>query len=67
MVELVRLDRPAGFAVADLAATGLGTGAADAVLCVDAIQFAPEPEAAYRELRRVEEVLDARLKHLEER
>ena len=26
---------------------------ADAVLCVDAIQFAPEPEAAYRELRRV--------------
>jgi SAM-dependent methyltransferase len=48
-----RQDRTAGFAVADLAATGLGTGAADAVLCVDAIQFAPEPDAAYRELRRV--------------
>jgi SAM-dependent methyltransferase len=48
-----RLGRTAGFAVADLAATGLGTGAADAVLCVDAIQFAPEPDAAYRELRRV--------------
>jgi SAM-dependent methyltransferase len=48
-----RLDRPAGYAVADLAATGLGPGAADAVLCVDAIQFAPEPGAAYRELRRV--------------
>jgi SAM-dependent methyltransferase len=48
-----RLDRPAGYAVADLAATGLGTDAADAVLCVDAIQFAPEPGAAYRELRRV--------------
>ena len=40
-------------AVGDLAATGLGAGAADAVLCVDAIQFAPEPDAAYRELRRV--------------
>jgi SAM-dependent methyltransferase len=48
-----RLDGTAGYAVADLAATGLGTGAADAVLCVDAIQFAPEPAAAYRELRRV--------------
>ena len=48
-----RQDRTAGFAVADLAATGLGPGAADAVLCVDAIQFAPEPDAAYRELRRV--------------
>ena len=44
-----RLDRTAGFAVADLAATGLGPGVADAVLCVDAIQFAPEPDAAYRE------------------
>ena len=48
-----RLGRTTGYAVADLAATGLGTGAADAVLCVDAIQFAPEPAAAYRELRRV--------------
>ena len=48
-----RLDLKAGFAVADLAATGLGPGAADAVLCVDAIQFAPDPGAAYRELRRV--------------
>ena len=43
----------AGFIVADLAATGLGTGLADAVLCVDAIQFAPQPAAAYQELRRV--------------
>ena len=25
----------------------------DAVLCVDAIQFAEEPDAAYRELKRV--------------
>ena len=48
-----RLGRTAAFCVADLAAPGLGTGAAGAVLCVDAIQFAPRPEAAYRELRRV--------------
>jgi SAM-dependent methyltransferase len=48
-----RLGHTAGFHVADLAATGLATGMAGAVLCVDAIQFAPRPEAAYRELRRV--------------
>ena len=48
-----RLDRAAQFRVGDLAATGLGTGSADAVLCVDAIQFADPPDAAYRELRRV--------------
>jgi hypothetical protein len=41
------------FHIADLAAPGLGTGSAGAVLCVDAIQFAPRPDAAYRELRRV--------------
>jgi SAM-dependent methyltransferase len=43
----------ADFRVGDLAATGLDTGAADAVLCVDAIQFAPEPGAAYDEIHRV--------------
>jgi SAM-dependent methyltransferase len=48
-----RLGRTADFAVGDLSATGLGAGEADAVLCVDAIQFAPRPAAAYRELRRV--------------
>jgi SAM-dependent methyltransferase len=48
-----RLGRTAAFCVADLAATGLGTGSAGGVLCVDAIQFAPRPDAAYRELRRV--------------
>jgi ubiquinone/menaquinone biosynthesis C-methylase UbiE len=48
-----RLGRAAAFHVADLAAPGLGTGSAGAVLCVDAIQFAPRPDAAYRELRRV--------------
>jgi SAM-dependent methyltransferase len=48
-----RLGRTADFRVGDLAATGLDAGSVDAVLCVDAIQFAPEPDAAYRELRRV--------------
>jgi SAM-dependent methyltransferase len=48
-----RLGRPAEFLVGDLAATGLAAGSANAVLCVDAIQFAAEPAAAYRELRRV--------------
>ena len=48
-----RLGRTAAFCVADLAAPGLRTGSAAAVLCVDAIQFASRPNAAYRELRRV--------------
>jgi SAM-dependent methyltransferase len=43
----------ADFRVGDLAATGLDTGVADAVLCVDAIQFAPQPGAAYAEIYRV--------------
>jgi SAM-dependent methyltransferase len=43
----------ADFRVGDLAAAGLDTGAADAVLCVDAIQFAPEPGAAYGEIHRI--------------
>ncbi len=48
-----RLGRTAEFRVGDLAVTGLDTGSADAVMCVDAIQFAPRQDAAYRELRRV--------------
>jgi SAM-dependent methyltransferase len=44
---------PADFRVGDLAATGLDAGCADAVLCVDAIQFAPVPAAAYTEIRRI--------------
>ena len=48
-----RLGATADFRVGDLAATGLDPGSADAVLCVDAIQFAPDPAAAYREIRRV--------------
>jgi SAM-dependent methyltransferase len=48
-----RLGREAEFSVGDLAATGRGSGSADAVLCVDAVQFADDPDAAYRELRRI--------------
>jgi SAM-dependent methyltransferase len=43
----------AEFRVGDLASTGLAAGAANGVLCVDAIQFAPEPQAAYQEIRRI--------------
>jgi SAM-dependent methyltransferase len=43
----------ADFRVGDLAATGLDAGSADAVLCVDAIHFAPQPGAAYGEIRRI--------------
>src|SRR5262245_44126916 len=43
----------ADFRVGDLAATGLGAGSADAVLCVDAIQFAPQQDAAYQEIARI--------------
>ena len=43
----------ATFVVGDLAATGWPDASVDAVLCVDAIQFADEPIAAYREIRRV--------------
>ena len=43
----------AEFRVGDLAASGLDSGSADAVLCVDAIHFAPEPAAAYREIARI--------------
>jgi SAM-dependent methyltransferase len=48
-----RLGRTADFRRGDLAATGLGDGSVNAVLCVDAIQFAEEPSAAYAEIRRV--------------
>jgi SAM-dependent methyltransferase len=43
----------AEFRAGDLAATGLAAGCADGVLCVDAIQFAPRPGDAYREIRRI--------------
>jgi SAM-dependent methyltransferase len=43
----------ADYHCADLTATGLPDRCADAVLCVDAIQFAAEPAAAYGEIRRL--------------
>jgi SAM-dependent methyltransferase len=47
-----RLGREAEFHVGGLGRTGLDEASVDAVLCVDAIQFADEPAAAYAELRR---------------
>jgi SAM-dependent methyltransferase len=48
-----RLGRPADFRTGDLAATGLDPHSVTGVLCVDAIQFAEQPAAAYEEMRRV--------------
>jgi len=47
------LHREADFRVGDLVATGLPDAAVHGVLCVDVIQFAVDPPAAYAELRRV--------------
>jgi SAM-dependent methyltransferase len=47
---------PAGraeFQLGDLRATGLPTGAADGLMCVDAVQFAEPPLAALLEFRRL--------------
>lgn len=43
----------ADFRLGDLTATGLDAGSVQAVMCIDAIQFATPQEAGYRELRRV--------------
>ena len=43
----------ADFRVGDFATTGLDAGSANSVLCVDAIQFAAVPAAAYTEIRRI--------------
>jgi SAM-dependent methyltransferase len=51
--QAARLGRDADFGTGDLAATGLDTDSVAGVLCVDAIQFADQPAAAYAELRRV--------------
>jgi SAM-dependent methyltransferase len=48
-----RLGVTGDFRIGDLAATGLDAGSADAVLCVDAIHFAQQSDAAYREIHRV--------------
>jgi SAM-dependent methyltransferase len=43
----------AEFRTGDLTASGLPDRSVNAVLCTDSIQFPEQPEAAYRELRRV--------------
>ena len=43
----------AEFRIGSLLATGLPTASADAVMCVDAVQFAEPPVAALREFRRL--------------
>jgi SAM-dependent methyltransferase len=43
----------ASFSLGELSATGLADRSVDAVLVVDAVQFAEQPAQAYRELRRV--------------
>ncbi len=48
-----RLGRQATFEIGELTGTGLSVGSVEAVMCVDAIQFAQPPEAAYREMSRV--------------
>ena len=48
-----RLGRTGDFRVGDLAATGLDDDSVDGVMVVDSIQFAPDPAAAYAEIRRV--------------
>lgn len=52
-VLAAELGRTALFRVGDLAATGLPAGSADAVVCIDAIQFAAPATAAYAEIARV--------------
>ena len=47
------LGRPARFQVGDLTATGLADASVDAVMCIDAVQFAEPSVAVYREVRRV--------------
>jgi SAM-dependent methyltransferase len=47
------LDDVAEFRTGDLSSTGLPTGVADAVLCVDAFHFARPPSAAAAECRRL--------------
>jgi SAM-dependent methyltransferase len=50
---LFGLEAKATFAVGTLDATGLSAGIADAVICIDAFQFAPDRVAAAAEIRRV--------------
>jgi SAM-dependent methyltransferase len=47
------LGRLGRFQVGDLTATGLADASVNAVMCIDAVQFAESSHAAYREIRRV--------------
>jgi SAM-dependent methyltransferase len=44
---------PAAFCIGDIAATGIRTNAADAVVCIETIMFASIPLAVFRECRRI--------------
>jgi len=48
-----RCGSSACFQIGELEATGLDAASVDGLLCVDSIQFADHPDAAYRELLRV--------------
>jgi ubiquinone/menaquinone biosynthesis C-methylase UbiE len=48
-----RLGRSARFEVGQLIATGLAAASVDAVMCIDAIQFAEPADAGYREIHRL--------------
>jgi SAM-dependent methyltransferase len=50
---LFGLTETATFAVGTFDATGLSSGVADAVVCIDAIQFAPDRALAVEEVRRI--------------
>lgn len=49
----VELAGPAAFCVGDMTATGVGTGTAAGVICIDTIMFPAAPMLAFRECRRV--------------
>jgi SAM-dependent methyltransferase len=51
--QAAKLGRQADFRVGELTRTGLPDAAVDAVVCIDAVQFADPPAAAYREIFRV--------------
>lgn len=48
-----RLGRAAVFHVGELTATGLADASVDAVMCIDAVQFAGPSHAVYQEIRRI--------------
>jgi SAM-dependent methyltransferase len=51
--QVRQLGAAADFRVGDLTGTGLDSGSADAVLCMDAIQFAPQQDDVFREIARI--------------